>query len=164
MLSKVCSEQRRSKHWVSRLRVPCWASPAHASCSAAAMEEEMKLGRISSSSVFRQIFFNSEQLKKWPWISARSLQRLTGFEAWDLHFCCFKQRSCGGKTGQAGRWECYFFLSLHFPLFYFCLSNKAVLTHLDSPKKSGNAISEKPEICGLEKALSYGSSVQHRKE
>lgn len=55
-----------------------------------------------------------------------------------------------------------FFLSI-FPLFYFCLSNKTILTHIDSPKKSGNAISEKPEICGLEEALSYGSSVQHRK-
>jgi len=65
---------------------------------------------------------------------------------------------------EAGRWEGHFFLSPRFPVFYFSLSNKSVVTQLDLPNKSGNAISKKPETYGWENAQSYRFSVQHIKK
>lgn len=55
-----------------------------ASCSVRKMEGNMELERLSSSSLLRQMFFNSKQLKKWPWISTRNLQRPMGFETWNF--------------------------------------------------------------------------------
>lgn len=56
-------------------------------------EGKMELGRLSSSSLLRQKFFNSKQLKKWPWISTRNLQRSVGFEAWIYFFLIKKMLS-----------------------------------------------------------------------
>lgn len=66
----------------SNVSVLCCLLSDSASCSVT--KDKMELERPSSSSLLRQIFFNSKQLKKWPGISTRNLQRPVGFEAWNF--------------------------------------------------------------------------------